>query len=733
MKKRRMLSGLLAMVFMVSGISTLQGSMYGTHAQGSLAGDEVVIWENTATSKLPEASDGLSHKFVTVSDANHIFTRGIETTFVDAAKYTNQQGSFYLLYGDRAQVADLTPFLNDGLKLSFAIKLPSGRNNVQFRVMMGDSGWAGFADKTFTVTEGGKWQNVEIYFETMDVSNNFDASAFSFLWFQPVDGNTPLVNGDTCILADVKVSYGIENRKPVFDATIWENTATVRLPEPSLGLGRCFIPVNDPLIESSSAMETTFVEANRFLNRQAIFHIFNDSATAANLTPYVDKGLKLSFAIWLPPGRNNVQFNVLMGDSAWTGFASSIITVAQGGVWQVVEIPFDSMNVGSTFNLQEFSFVWLQPVDGNTPLVNGDTCILADLKVTYEKEISPAFILELLEYHPGVPGFDVVYEVKASYNNTILNRSAYSLKANLPGVTIDGNKIIVPDSVRQQAKTLSITATYLADKQQNFRLFIPLRRWILTLEDNFDTYNTDLWINFEEGITATDNPFKVNAANGAYVSNGKLILEVKKQNYLGYEITGAAVSTAAEFNQIFGLFTAKIKMPEKGGILSAFWLMPHGQYRYDGFFNRTGMSGGAWLCSEIDIVEHWATAGNVSLHTEHFWGDIVNGEPEYMGGRNYTYPIPNFVPGNFYEYTCVWTRNAIYYYVDGVLVGVSRDIETIDPVPAYMVLSAHPAPYRNIYNELFNGRLYNYNGWFGHMKDVYYPQTMEVDFVRVYR
>jgi hypothetical protein len=342
--------------------------------------------------------------------------------------------------------------------------------------------------------------------------------------------------------------------------------------------------------------------------------------------------------------------------------------------------------------------------------------------------VSQDFKISLIDYHPGVPGYDVTYDITATFKGTLLHRDDYNLEANLDGVTLSGNKITVPDEMRQTGQVLSITGTYLKDENQTDRIDIELRAWTLTFEDNFDTLDPDIWSTFEPGLRRPDSPHVLVADEMSYIRNGELMLEVKKLD--GTEIGAGAISTSGNFSQIYGCFTAKIKMPEKGGILSAFWLMPQGRYMHDGFFT---ISDGVYemLCSEIDIVEHWATSGSKTLHSGHFW-NVLN--QDYRGAPLQSwYDIPDFVPGNYYEYTSIWTRNALYFYVDGILVAAHQGLRSVDSVPAYILFSVHPAPDRKLENEMINGVLANYNGWFGFMMDDDYPQTMNVEFLRVYK
>lgn len=357
----------------------------------------------------------------------------------------------------------------------------------------------------------------------------------------------------------------------------------------------------------------------------------------------------------------------------------------------------------------------------------------------------PQFVISLVKYHPGVPGFDVEYEIVATFNNMFLTLSDYTLDVNLDGVRLNGNKVIVPDAVRQQGKTLTINATYKKDPRYKYRLDIALRKWDMTMQDDFNGSSIDgnTWSNFEEYGRGGFNPYSIKMGKNVFTENGHLVLESKKdaetfyiERYPGSEFrySYGAVSTMGKFYQAYGCFTSKMKLPSKGGILSSFWLLPNSGYKEDGFFSRTDVSS-PWNCSEVDIFEHWATSGKITYHTEHFWNGVDFSKT--VGNRAHRYTVPDFDVNkrDYIEFSFIWTKYNTYYYVNGTLAATNGHTLSSNPNPGYIILSSAPAWHRPAASggENINGLNYVYNGWLGLMQDDDFPQRMEVDYVRVYK
>src|SRR5579859_6583789 len=87
--------------------------------------------------------------------------------------------------------------------------------------------------------------------------------------------------------------------------------------------------------------------------------------------------------------------------------------------------------------------------------------------------------------------------------------------------------------------------------------------------------------------------------NNSYVTNGNLVIEVDRENYLGNSFTSARMLTQGRFAYKYGDLEARVKVPNTAnGLWPAFWEMG----------NNAGAI--AWPgCGEVDILEMGAAAG----------------------------------------------------------------------------------------------------------------------------
>ena len=339
------------------------------------------------------------------------------------------------------------------------------------------------------------------------------------------------------------------------------------------------------------------------------------------------------------------------------------------------------------------------------------------------------FMIHLKQYHPGVPGYALKYNYYVTFKGKKLAFEDYNVDFNLPMVWIIDELIVIPDEIRQLGKTLTITVTHKEFKEYRSTIHIAMRKYEKTLEDNFETYNTDLW----EGMSfGAKTPLSITPVQDNYVKNGQLCLEFKKldkpiiQDGKEYWYTDAGVRTKGKFSQKYGCFTARMKHPSgsRTGLFTAFWLMPEGKYCDEYFFKRTDTGDDFHGCSEIDIMEifnHPDTLG--SAHTEHYWEPgwdwETQGSTKSSLGEHYI--IPGFKYGEYQEYSCVWNEYGIYYYVNGELAKANTNIAPVDDVKsAYIKFTCYIGPEGS-------------GKFFGEVKDEVLPQELVVDWLKVYK
>lgn len=238
----------------------------------------------------------------------------------------------------------------------------------------------------------------------------------------------------------------------------------------------------------------------------------------------------------------------------------------------------------------------------------------------------------------------------------------------------------------------------------------------LVMQDNFDrrvatdsTPNARFW-NYDIGTGGngwgnneleyyTDRPENVHVT-----TNGTLKIIANKESFQGANYTSARLKTQNKFSQAYGRFEARIKMPWGQGLWPAFWLLGD-DIETVGWPN----------CGEIDIMEYRGQEPTIMHGTVHGPNySAVNGI-----GKAYDLVNDRFDTG-FHIFGIEWTREHINFYVDDVLYNQI----TPEDVTGEWVFNK---PFFIIMNVAVGG---NYVG--SPNENTVFPQTMEVDYVRVY-
>ena len=151
----------------------------------------------------------------------------------------------------------------------------------------------------------------------------------------------------------------------------------------------------------------------------------------------------------------------------------------------------------------------------------------------------------------------------------------------------------------------------------------------------------------------------------SYTTNGNLVIEARRENYLGNSFTSARMLTQGRFAYLYGDLEARIKLPNTAnGLWPAFWMM--------------GNNAGAivWpACGEVDITEMGGAAGIAQGLQQRLIDSAVHYSNATNGYSNYvawdTAPVDLTL--DYHLYKVSWTPTAISFYLDGVAIG-SMDI-----------------------------------------------------------
>jgi beta-glucanase (GH16 family) len=202
-----------------------------------------------------------------------------------------------------------------------------------------------------------------------------------------------------------------------------------------------------------------------------------------------------------------------------------------------------------------------------------------------------------------------------------------------------------------------------------------------------------------------------NRTQNGQVQDGNLVITANKETYTGTDgiarqYTSARIKTQGLFDQKNGRFEARIKIPQGQGIWPAFWMLG----------NNIGTVG--WPnCGEIDIME------NIGKEPDKVHGSMHG--PGYAGGNSLTgtYAVPSGKFGDdFHIFAIEWETSVVRFYVDGKLYE-TRTPADIPPGTSWV----YDHPFFILLNVAVGG------DWPGSPDNsTVFPQTMVVDYVRVY-
>jgi beta-glucanase (GH16 family) len=200
----------------------------------------------------------------------------------------------------------------------------------------------------------------------------------------------------------------------------------------------------------------------------------------------------------------------------------------------------------------------------------------------------------------------------------------------------------------------------------------------------------------------------------ADLEGGSLVIKTLKETFTGPDnitrnFTSARLLTKNKFTLTYGHVEARIKIPFGQGIWPAFWML-------GGNISTVGWPN----CGEIDIMENIGKEPSIAHGTLH--------GPGYSGANGITaaYTLPpgrrKFSDG-FHIFAVEWEPNVIRFYVDGLLY---KTRTPADLPPGTTWVFDHP--FFILLNVAVGG---NFPG--NPDATTVFPQTMQVDYVRVYQ
>ena len=241
--------------------------------------------------------------------------------------------------------------------------------------------------------------------------------------------------------------------------------------------------------------------------------------------------------------------------------------------------------------------------------------------------------------------------------------------------------------------------------------------WSLVWDDEFNApdgtgIDTTKWTAETGGNGWGNNELETytSRTQNASISNGTLVIKATKEDFTGTDgilrhYTSARLKTQAKFEQAYGRFEARVKVPFGQGLWPAFWMLG------------SGCPETPWPdCGEIDIMESKGSLPTMSSSALH--GPGYSGQTPFANWQKF----PRGTITDFHTYAVEWDTRSVQWLVDGV--------------PHYQVGATDIHPYgRSVLGKSFIVILNMAIG--GHFdgnpqSDTIFPATMLVDYVRVY-
>lgn len=276
-----------------------------------------------------------------------------------------------------------------------------------------------------------------------------------------------------------------------------------------------------------------------------------------------------------------------------------------------------------------------------------------------------------------------------------MNKIKYIIKNKLKVVT------------KGVALALVITFSGCSDENQTV-----ITKQELVLAEEFDVDgapDSNLWSfdvgTVENGWGNNELQFYTDRTENVTVENGMLLITAKQEQYQGSTYTSARILTKGKFDQTYGRFEARMRLPWGQGIWPAFWMLG------------ADIDSNPWpSAGEIDIMEYRGQQPTIVLGSVH--------GPGYSSGNAITksYELENdrFDTG-FHVFGIEWGPNYINYYVDDVLY---NQITPADVTGEWIF----DKPFYILINLAVGGSFVGSPN-----SETVFPQTMLVDYVRVYK
>ncbi len=229
----------------------------------------------------------------------------------------------------------------------------------------------------------------------------------------------------------------------------------------------------------------------------------------------------------------------------------------------------------------------------------------------------------------------------------------------------------------------------------------------LVWQDEFNGTSVDPsnWT-FETGGEWFNNELQYYRTENAWVSDGTLTIEARKELFGGHNYTSSRMKTENKRKFIYGRVDIRALLPKGQGIWPALWTLGN------------NIAGVGWpKCGEIDIMEKIGGTGREkTVYSTLHWDD-GNGHADY--GQSYTSAKEAFYE-KYHVFSIIWDETSIRSFVD------NQQYFVVDITPGHM--SEFHLEHFFIFNVAVGGI------WPGNPDaSTVFPQQMKVDYIRVFQ
>ena len=205
----------------------------------------------------------------------------------------------------------------------------------------------------------------------------------------------------------------------------------------------------------------------------------------------------------------------------------------------------------------------------------------------------------------------------------------------------------------------------------------------LIWSDEFEgsTLNADNWTyeigNGQDGWGTGQLDYATNRSENVRIEDGKLILELRKENYAGYQYTSGRLVSYQKQSFQYGRIEARIKGVDTQGLGFAFWMLGED---YENCF-------GGLSAVKLTLWKNTGGDPSFNIGTTHFqesWGHHYN-------QGSYTLPSGKFAD-DFHTFALEWTPQHLKWYIDDInyhTFDISEPINGYRPFdrPFFIILS----------------------------------------------